>query len=127
MTAYIATGTHHGLNSVWQFASLIAIFALFKCAAMDLAPLQRIVNDGIRECLTLARITHQEAATLTGMSETNFYRALSGEESRNLSLVHLFKLPYRFWLHFGPMLMWLVAKKHAQEIRESFQSVRSAE
>lgn len=114
------------LSQIWSVIVLVLFLLGWLCAAMDLAPLQAIVNDAIRECLVLAKITDKEAAALTGMSETHFRRALSGEEHRYVSLVHLCKLPYRFWLHFSPLLMWMVAKKHAQEIAETFSAKRSA-
>jgi hypothetical protein len=121
MTAHI-----HGSFELWQYLVAGIGFVLMQCAAQDLEPLQQVVNAAIVECLTLAHIPIKEAASLCGMSEANFRRSLSGEEYRNISLVHLFKLPYRFWLHFGPMLMWMVAKKHAQEIAETFSVKRSA-
>lgn len=114
----------HYAPSFFQQIVSIVIAVLFLagwlCAAMDLRPLQQLVNDAVIECLVIAKITMQEAAFLCGMSETNFRRALSGEENRNISLVHLCMLPYRFWGRFGPLLMWMVAKKHMQEIAETF-------
>lgn len=114
------------LQEVWTLVICALFLVGWLCAAMDLQPLQQLVNDAVVECLTLAKITMQEAASLCGMSETNFRRALSGEEYRNISLVHLCALPYRFWLHFGPYLMWMVAKKHAREIAETIVVRRSA-
>ncbi len=111
----------HGSMSLG--CEVLMVFALLvKClGAMDLEPLQALVNDAIRKCLLLSELTDKEAASLCGMSYVNFNRALSGEKYRSLSLAHLFKLPYRFWLHFGPTLMWMVAKKHAEEIAETLK------
>lgn len=95
-------------------------------SVVDLKPLQQLVNDAVIECLTVSRIPIKEAAYLNGMSESNFRRMLSGEDYRNISLVHVCALPYRFWLHFGPELMWMVAQKHMQEIGETVTVRRQA-
>jgi len=97
-----------------------------KLSVMDTSDLQHLVNEMILECLTLAKIPIKEAAALAGLTETAFRNALSGEKYRHISLFHLLQLPYRFWLHFGPALMWAVAKKHANEIAETFSMKRSA-
>lgn len=86
---------------------------------MNLDHIEAIVNDAIINCLSLAHIPVKEAAAVTGMSETNFRKALTGESYRHITLVHLLKLPYKFWLYFGPQVMWLVARKHAIEIAET--------
>jgi hypothetical protein len=122
MTAHI-----HGSFALWQYLVAGIGFVLLQCAAMDLDPLQQVINEAIRECLVLEKITDQQAASICGMSENNFRRALSGEPLRSLSLARLFRLPWGFWLRFGPMLMWMVAKKHAQEIADTFSLKRSAE
>lgn len=124
MAVYILT--YHHLSSGWFYFSMFIFFVGCKCSAMDLQPLQIVINEAIAESLALAKVTVKEAASICGMSEPNFYRAISGERYRSLSLASLMKLPYRFWLHFGPQIMWLVAKKHAQEIAETIGLRRSA-
>ncbi len=114
-----------GSFSLWQIALVAFWLVGIKATVMDVEPLQQLVNDTIRKCLVLADITDKQAAALCGISETHFRRALSGEPQRYISLVHLFRLPYRFWLHFGPMLMWMVAKQHAEEIAASFSARRA--
>lgn len=118
--------TVYHFSSGWLWFGAVVFFLCLKGAVMDLQPLQMLVNEAIVDCLSIAHLTMQEAASICGMSEANFYRALSGERYRSLSLAHLLKLPYRFWLHFGPNLMWLVAKKHAQEIADTLSLKRSA-
>lgn len=56
---------------------------------------------------------------MMAIDEGQFRRALRGEGYRLLALNHLIKLPYAFWLWFGPALMWIVAKKHAAEIADT--------
>lgn len=118
--------TVHHFSLWWHALALVLIAVFLKASVVDLQPLQALLNAAIRECLVLSQITDKEAASLCGMSYQNFNRALSGEAYRSLSLAHLFQLPWRFWLRFGPMLMWMVAKKHAEEIAETFSIKRSA-
>ena len=113
--------------SEWWIAAVSIVWVVgMKCAAMDLAELRELVQNAILQCLELAQIPIKEAAVLCGMTDTHFRKALKGEAGRHLGLLHLMGLPYRFWLHFGPQLMWMVAKKHAVEIAESFSFARRA-
>jgi len=117
----------HGSFPSPVFYVLVFVWILgLRLSTMDTSDLQGLVNEMILECLTLAKIPIKEAAALAGMTETAFRNALSGEKYRHISLFHLLQLPYRFWLHFGPMLMWAVAKKHVREIGETVGMRRSA-
>ncbi len=94
---------------------------------MDLSHLEAIIGDAIVNCLSHAQIPIKEAAMLMEMNETNFRKALTGEAGRTITLVRLIKLPYRFWLHFGPQIMWLVTRKHMIEIGETFAAMKACE
>ena len=120
------TVMHGSYSSTIVTVIIFAWVAALKLSVMDTSDLQHLVNEMILECLTLAKIPIKEAAALAGLTETAFRNALSGEKYRHISLFHLLQLPYRFWLHFGPMLMWAVAKKHVREIGETVGMRRSA-
>lgn len=109
----------HGTYSAWFIALLIFFFVGVNCAAMDLTPLDQLLGEAVASALISAGITVKQAVALMAIDETQFRKALKGEGYRNLSLNHLVKLPWAFWLYFGPTLMWLVAKKHATEIAET--------
>ncbi len=111
---------HGSVNEMWAAIVGGMVLAGMKCAAMDFVELRETVNHAILDCLERSQIPIKEAAAVAGMTETHFRKALSGEGNRQISIVHLMGLPYRFWLHFSPTLMWMVAKKHAQEIAETF-------
>jgi hypothetical protein len=112
---------HGSVNEMWAAIVGGMVLAGMKCAAMDFSELRGMVNDAILDCLERGRIPIKEAADCAGMTETHFRKALSGEGNRQISIVHLMGLPFdRFWLHFGPTLLWLAAKKHAKEIAENF-------
>ena len=117
----------HGSSASVLFPVVLVLWVIgMKCAAMDVSDLRELVQTAILQCLELAQIPIKEAASLAGMTDTHFRKALSGDGGRHLGLLHLLNLPYRFWLHFGPQLMWMVAKKHAAEIAESFSFARRA-
>lgn len=103
---------------------LVFWFICLKASAMNLDHIEAIINDAIVNCLALAQIPVKEAAAIAGMTETHFRKALSGESYRHITLVHLLKLPYKFWLFFGPQIMWLVARKHAIEIAETISFLK---
>jgi hypothetical protein len=117
---------HGSMSEFWMAVALTVWIVAMKCAAMDVSDLRQLVQTAILQCLELAQIPIKEAASLAGMTDTHFRKALSGDGGRHLGLLHLLNLPYRFWLHFGPQLMWMVAKKHAAEIAESFSFARRA-
>lgn len=109
----------HGSYSVWFLVALIAWVLCLKCSAMDLSNMDVVLGQTVQSALVSAGITIKEAIALMDIDETQFRKALRGEGYRLLALNHLIKLPYRFWLAFGPTLMWLVAKKNAIEIAET--------
>ncbi len=117
---------HGSVTNISAALASASVLAGIKCASMDLSELRDVLKDAILDSLERAQIPIKEAAACAGMSDSHFRKALAGEGNKHLSIVHLMGLPYKFWLTFGPNLMWLVAKKHAIEIAESFSVARRA-
>ncbi len=115
-----------GSVSVWELVFLgLWVFAV-KAASMDFTELEKIAGQAVRETLMLAGITEENAADLMHMDVSALRKCLRGEGKLQLGVARLMRLPFGFWLHFSPVLMYLVAKKHAQEIAESLGLRKSA-
>lgn len=110
----------HGSYSFWQCAVIGLWFFLMKAMAADLSSLEQLLGEAVLDALEGARITVKEAAAIMKVDESTFTKALRGEGYRHISLNHLVKLPFSFWLRFSPSLTYLVAKKNTQEIAETF-------
>ena len=115
MTAYV-----HGTSlSITEITIIVLWLVGLKCAALDLSDLEKVLGDAVRDALMLARITEENAADMVQMDVSSFRKALRGERHMQLGLARLMRLPFVFWLHFSPTLMYLVAKKNVTEIAES--------
>ncbi len=116
----------HGSYSVWQL--VIGGVILFACqlATMDLSPLEKMLGEAVLLALQTARITSEEAAALMKMHPSQLQKCLRGDQSHHFSLNRLLRLPWSFWLVFSPALLYLVAKKHAGEVAETFGLRKSA-
>lgn len=98
---------------------LIAVsVALPYLAAANTRELELFLAESVRRTLAFTNITEKEAADAMKMDESYLRRCLRGE--CDLSLTKMVRLPYRFWPVFGPMLLFIVAQKRADEIAESF-------
>lgn len=122
MSAYV----HLASSSVSQIVALVVWVLCLKCAALDLEPLEQVLGDAVLSALESARITVKEAVAIMAIDESQFRKALRGEGYRHISLNHLLKLPFSFWLAFSPTLMYLVAKKNMVEIAETVGLRRNA-
>lgn len=106
---------------------VIALWLLgLRCSAMDLESLEVLLGNAVLSALESAKVTVKEAGALMVLDESTLRKAIRGEKSHHWSLNRLMKLPFSFWLHFGPTLLWLVAKRNAQEIAETVGLRRSA-
>jgi len=116
----------HGSISWWHFA-LVGIWIFCnRASAMDLAPLEKLLGDAVLLSLTNARITVKEAAAFMQFDESQLRKCLRGDPMHHMSLTRLIRLPYSFWLHFSPALIYLVAKRSATEIAEDMGIRKSA-
>lgn len=108
----------------------IVLIALWLCgiriAAASGEELDRLLGAATLLCFQLSRITVKEAAPIMGMDESHLRQALRGEAAHHLSLNRLVRLPFAFWLHFGPALIYLVAKENVQAIAEDLKLRKSA-
>jgi hypothetical protein len=95
-----------------------ACFAL-KLSAMTTDDLEKDLGQAVLDSLDRAQITVKEAAAIMHLDESNFRKQLRGEPSNHISLTRLLRLPYRFWLWLSPSLIYLVAKRNAEEIAVS--------
>lgn len=111
-------------------ATQIAILTLWlfgvRIAAASGEALDKLLGAATLLCFELSRITVKEAAPIMGMDESHLRQALRGEAAHHLSLNRLVRLPFAFWLHFGPALIYLVAKQNVQAIAEDLKLRKSA-
>lgn len=108
----------HGSVSLWHVIVVGFWIVGQKCAAIDLSHLETVLGDAVLSSLDAARITVKEAAALMKIDESQLRKGLRGEPSHHISLNRLVRLPFAFWMQFSPSLVYLVAKKNAQEIAE---------
>jgi len=107
--------------AVAQLAYCAAMFFALKLAASSTDGLERDLGQAVLDALDRAHLTVKEAAALMRIDESQFRKQLRGEASNHLSLTRLMRLPYRFWLWLSPSLIYLVAKRNAEEIAESMR------
>lgn len=111
---------HHPHAGMWQSASLVLFFLALRCSAMDLSHLEIVLGEAVRDALRASRITEEQAAPLMGMALSAFRKCLRGEGRLQLGVARLMRLPFVFWLHFAPTLMYLVAKQNITQIADDF-------
>lgn len=102
-----------------QLAYLAGAFFLLKLSAVSTDDLERDLGQAVLDSLDRAQITVKEAAAIMRLDEANFRKQLRGEPSNHISLTRLLRLPYRFWLWLSPSLIYIVAKRNAEEIAVS--------
>lgn len=112
--------------TVLQFFLLVVWMLAFKLTAAATDELEKMLGLAVIDSLERARVTVKEAAALMKLDESQFRKQLRGEPSNHISLTRLIRLPWAFWLWFGPSLMYLVAKKNTIEIAETFGLRKSA-
>lgn len=97
---------------------LVLWLLLQRLQALDTSELEKLLAQSVADALHNARICTKEAAGAMGISDSLLARQLRGEPGQHLSLTKLIRLPWEFWLWFGPTLMWLVAKKRINELAD---------
>jgi hypothetical protein len=83
--------------------------------------LEVVLGAAVSLGLAQARLTTKEAAALMRVDESQLRHSLRGSKGYHFSLNRLARLPFAFWLHFGPALIYLLAKKNITEIAEDFK------
>lgn len=108
---------HFGLDPRTMMA--IGMFFWFLFQRMSVATtdeLELLLAETVRKCLFNADITEEQAALKMRIDVSQFRRQLRCDPKAHLSLNRMLRLPYKSWLLFGPVLMWIVAKKRFDEI-----------
>ncbi len=109
----------HGSVSVVDLVAVGLWLSALKCAALDLASMDRLLGEAVMSALVDAKITVLQAVEIMQIDESQFRKALRGEGYRRLALNHLVKLGPIFMVHLTGQLMWLTAKQRATEIVET--------
>lgn len=110
-----------GFGPVLQFFAVLVYFLFVgRLMASTTHELDQELAKAVLTTLTLAEITRKEAATAQGLDEAQFNRQLRCESHHHISLNRLIRLPWKFWLFFGPTLAYIVARKRYAEIAEDF-------
>jgi len=102
-----------------QLLYVVGACFLLKLSAVSTDELEKDLGQAVLDSLDRAQITVKEAAAIMHLDESNFRKQLRGEPSHHISLTRLLRLPYRFWLWLSPSLIYLVAKRNAEEIAVS--------
>lgn len=112
----------HGVAPYWVQIVVLGIWMIgLKCMAADLEDLNKVLGDAVLTALTLAHLTVFEAASLMKINESQLRKSLRGEtvpHIHHISLNRLLHLPFSFWLHFSPTLIYLASKRNAMAIAE---------
>jgi len=107
----------HQPGPLWvQIVCAVLFLIALRCSVMDLADLERTLGQAVRDALMLARITEEQAADLMRMDASTLRKCLRGDPRLQLGLARLMRLPFAFWLHLTPVLMYLVAKRNVEQI-----------
>ncbi len=109
----------HGSYSVLELGVLAIWIVGMKCAAMDLADMDRLLGAAVLAAMRATNLTIAQAVEIMKIDHSQFCKALRGEGYRLLSLNHLIKLGPTFMVHLTGELMWLTAKQRAIEIVET--------
>lgn len=104
-----------------QLLYVAGIFFALKLTTASTDDLERVLGQAVLDALDRAQLTVKEAAAIMRLDESNFRKQLRGEPSHHISLTRLLRLPYRFWLWLSPSLIYLVAKRNAEEIADSIR------
>ena len=108
-----------------QILILLLWALVFRLSVVSTDDLEQLLVDGVRDTLLGVGLTIKEAAYDMRIDENQLRRQLNREPNQYLALVRLFRLPFRFWMAFGPLLMYLVAKKRWQEIDADVRVIAS--
>lgn len=115
------------ISGEWSWLQVIVMFAaglVMRCSAMDTTELERLMVDAILLALNGAHIAHKQAADHMGIDPEQLRRQLHLEPKQYVALSRLLRLPFAFWLHFGPSLIQIVYRKRMAEFAESINDMK---
>jgi hypothetical protein len=106
------------------------MLAAFACgtflSAVSVDSLEKMLGLAVLDALEACHLTVKEAAPLMRLDESNLRSMLRGDGKYHLGVVHLARLPFTFWLCFGPKLFGLVARQNLEAIAEDIGLRKSA-
>ena len=88
--------------------------------------LEKVLGLAVLDALESIRLTVKEAAPIMRLDESNLRSMLRGDGKYHLGVVHLARLPFSFWLCFGPMLFALMARQNLTALAEDIGLRKSA-
>lgn len=112
----------HPLLAQVSVGAVLVIFKLLTAANTD--ELEQFLACGVRDALNAAHVDLKVAASCMGITESQLGKQLRAEPSHHLSLTRLIRLPFSFWLFFGPALIQIVYRKRMQEMADVFSEVK---
>lgn len=110
--------------TVAQIVGVACWVLVLRLSTVDTSELEMLLAQSVVNALHAAQLTQKEAAAAMRIDIKQLGRQLRGEPMQHLSLTKLIRLPFVFWLHFGPTLMWLVAKKRYDEIAAEVEQLK---
>lgn len=90
--------------------------------AADLEELTQLAATAVKDAMNHAHLTDEQAADLMHIQVGQFRRQLRAEPGAHLSFARLLMLPIGFWLSFGPIVLFLVAKRSYKQIADDVQA-----
>lgn len=114
------------LASAYTALAAVASSAWMAAAPMTDEEIARMVGQAVIDALNAAHITVDHACDVMKLARSQFSAQVNGRPGAHLSVVRLLKLPWEFWLQFGPRLLYLAAQRSARQIGESFGFGRAA-
>lgn len=107
-----------------QIGGLVLWVLVMRLSTIDTAEIELLLAQSVVNALHAAQLTQKDAAAYMRIDIKQLGRQLRGEPMQHLSLTKLVRLPFVFWLSFGPALMYLVAKKRYDEIAEEVENIK---
>lgn len=113
MDTYIA-----GEWSLVQIVVVVIWVLLIRLATLETIDLEAMLRQGILDAMHAAHLSVQETAFAQRICERQWRKQLAGEDQHQISLTRLIRMPFTFWLSFGPALMALIYRKRLQEFAQ---------
>lgn len=88
--------------------------------------LERVLGMAVLDGLDAIHLSVKEAAPIMRVDEANLRSMLRGESRYHLGLIHIARLPFKFWYWFGPVLFALLLKRSLAALVEDSSLRKSA-
>lgn len=109
---------HVGIGSSWQVLVLFIMFALVACTVASTDEIEKMLCQAVTDAMHAAHLSVKEVAAYMRLDEAQLRHQLRGSPSNHLSLTRLIRLPFSFWLFFGPALIAIVYRKRLEEFAQ---------